>query len=163
MPLRRNSISPPACSSSSPSPRRLSSSTVTSAARRKRAFAAGRGRDDGTRFSRRSGVTPSIASRNVARSSLPPSIIRRSLYLALLRHPVAVPATGSFKYSCSVLRSSRERGVRILLSNDDGYRAQGLKTLAERLADFAEITIVAPERNQSGVSNSLTLETPLRV
>jgi 5'-nucleotidase len=53
--------------------------------------------------------------------------------------------------------------VRILLSNDDGYRAQGLKTLAERLADFAEITIVAPERNQSGVSNSLTLETPLRV
>ena len=53
--------------------------------------------------------------------------------------------------------------MRILLANDDGSRAQGLKTLAERLADFAEITIVAPERNQSGVSNSLTLETPLRV
>lgn len=53
--------------------------------------------------------------------------------------------------------------MRILLSNDDGYRAQGLKTLAEKLDDFAQITIVAPERNQSGVSNSLTLETPLRV
>jgi len=53
--------------------------------------------------------------------------------------------------------------VRILLSNDDGYRAQGLQALAERLDDIAELTIVAPERNQSGVSNSLTLETPLRV
>ncbi len=53
--------------------------------------------------------------------------------------------------------------MRILLSNDDGYRAQGLKALAEKLEDIAEITIVAPERNQSGVSNSLTLDTPLRV
>lgn len=53
--------------------------------------------------------------------------------------------------------------MRILLSNDDGYRAQGLQALAEKLDDIAEITIVAPERNQSGVSNSLTLETPLRV
>ncbi|HEX7080892.1 MAG TPA: 5'/3'-nucleotidase SurE [Gammaproteobacteria bacterium] len=53
--------------------------------------------------------------------------------------------------------------MRILLSNDDGYQAQGLRTLADRLADLASITVVAPERNQSGVSNSLTLETPLRV
>lgn len=53
--------------------------------------------------------------------------------------------------------------MRILLSNDDGYQAQGLRTLADRLSDLAELTIVAPERNQSGASNSLTLETPLRV
>jgi len=53
--------------------------------------------------------------------------------------------------------------VRILLSNDDGYQAQGLRTLADHLHDLASLTIVAPERNQSGASNSLTLETPLRV
>ncbi|HEX5049449.1 MAG TPA: 5'/3'-nucleotidase SurE [Gammaproteobacteria bacterium] len=53
--------------------------------------------------------------------------------------------------------------MRILLSNDDGYQAQGLRTLARRLADLASITVVAPDRNRSGASNSLTLETPLRV
>lgn len=53
--------------------------------------------------------------------------------------------------------------MRILLANDDGYQARGLKTLAERLSAFAEVTIVAPDRNRSGASNSLTLETPLRV
>jgi 5'-nucleotidase len=53
--------------------------------------------------------------------------------------------------------------VRILVSNDDGYLARGLRTLAESIKDLAEITIVAPERNHSGASNSLTLETPLRV
>jgi 5'-nucleotidase len=53
--------------------------------------------------------------------------------------------------------------VKILLSNDDGYQSEGLATLALALADLAEITIVAPDRNQSGASHSLTLETPLRV
>jgi 5'-nucleotidase len=53
--------------------------------------------------------------------------------------------------------------VRILLSNDDGYQARGLRTLAEHLADIATVTVVAPDRNRSGASNSLTLETPLRV
>jgi len=53
--------------------------------------------------------------------------------------------------------------VRILLSNDDGYQARGLRALAEGLADLADIVIVAPDRNRSGASNSLTLETPLRV
>lgn len=51
----------------------------------------------------------------------------------------------------------------VLLSNDDGYSAQGLVTLAEAFADIAEIAVIAPERNQSGASNSLTLEHPLRV
>ncbi len=53
--------------------------------------------------------------------------------------------------------------MRILLSNDDGYFAPGLSTLAQALAPFAEITVVAPERNRSGASNSLTLDRPLTV
>ena len=53
--------------------------------------------------------------------------------------------------------------MRILLSNDDGYHADGLATLALALADLAEIVIVAPDRNQSGASHSLTLNNPLRV
>jgi len=56
-----------------------------------------------------------------------------------------------------------ERRLRILVSNDDGYQARGLQTLARCLADFAEVIVVAPDRNRSGASNSLTLETPLRV
>lgn len=52
--------------------------------------------------------------------------------------------------------------MRILLSNDDGYQAPGLISLAGALAEVAEITVVAPERNRSGASNSLTLENPLR-
>lgn len=53
--------------------------------------------------------------------------------------------------------------MRILLSNDDGYRAAGLRALAEELGRIATLTVVAPERNHSGASNSLTLELPLRV
>jgi 5'-nucleotidase len=53
--------------------------------------------------------------------------------------------------------------MRILLSNDDGYFAPGLITLATHLAKLAEITVVAPERNRSGASNSLTLDRPLSV
>ncbi len=53
--------------------------------------------------------------------------------------------------------------MRILLSNDDGYQAKGLRVLAQTLADIAAVTVVAPDRNRSGASNSLTLETPLRV
>lgn len=52
--------------------------------------------------------------------------------------------------------------MRLLLSNDDGYRAPGLAALAEALAPLGEIIVVAPERNRSGASNSLTLDRPLR-
>jgi 5'-nucleotidase len=52
--------------------------------------------------------------------------------------------------------------MRILLSNDDGYQAPGLVCLAEALGKVAEVTVVAPERNRSGASNSLTLENPIR-
>src|SRR5215510_6247113 len=53
--------------------------------------------------------------------------------------------------------------MRILLSNDDGYYAPPLALLAESLARFGEITVVAPERDRSGSSNSLTLDRPLMV
>jgi 5'-nucleotidase len=50
-----------------------------------------------------------------------------------------------------------------LLSNDDGYHAAGLAELARAIGELAEIVIVAPDRNQSGASHSLTLDAPLRV
>ena len=53
--------------------------------------------------------------------------------------------------------------MRILLSNDDGYFAPGLERLAADLAPYADLTVVAPERDRSGASNSLTLDRPLTV
>lgn len=53
--------------------------------------------------------------------------------------------------------------MRILLSNDDGYFSTGLAVLAEAVGKVAEIHVVAPERDRSGASNSLTLVRPLRV
>ena len=53
--------------------------------------------------------------------------------------------------------------MNILISNDDGYRAEGLSCLARHLRDLGSITVVAPDRNRSGASNSLTLDSPLRV
>ncbi len=53
--------------------------------------------------------------------------------------------------------------MRILLSNDDGYLAPGLSCLAQALTPLAQIDVVAPERDRSGASNSLTLTHPLRV
>ncbi len=53
--------------------------------------------------------------------------------------------------------------MHILVSNDDGYNARGLEALVEALRDLAEITVVAPEVNHSGASNSLTLTRPLAV
>ncbi len=52
--------------------------------------------------------------------------------------------------------------MHILLSNDDGYLAEGLVALADALREHADISVVAPDRNRSAASNSLTLEMPLR-
>jgi len=52
--------------------------------------------------------------------------------------------------------------MHILLSNDDGYEATGIRHLASSLYDLARITVVAPDRDRSGASNSLTLEDPIR-
>ena len=54
-------------------------------------------------------------------------------------------------------------GMRILLSNDDGYQARGLNALYDALRDFAEVDVVAPEHNNSAKSNALTLNSPLYV
>jgi len=51
--------------------------------------------------------------------------------------------------------------MHILLSNDDGYFAPGLAVLAQALGSIAKVTVVAPERDRSGASNSLTLDRPL--
>ena len=52
--------------------------------------------------------------------------------------------------------------MRILLSNDDGVFAPGLEALYQELKMVADVTVVAPDRNLSGASSSLTLTNPLR-
>jgi 5'-nucleotidase len=53
--------------------------------------------------------------------------------------------------------------VKILVSNDDGYRAEGIARLRAALASLGQVTVVAPDRNRSGAGNSLTLDMPLRL
>jgi 5'/3'-nucleotidase len=53
--------------------------------------------------------------------------------------------------------------MQILISNDDGYFAPGLACLAQAVSAVAEVVVVAPERNRSGASNSLTLDRPLNL
>lgn len=52
--------------------------------------------------------------------------------------------------------------MHILISNDDGYQAPGIQYLAEGLGHLGRITVVAPDRDRSGASNSLTLDLPIR-
>lgn len=53
--------------------------------------------------------------------------------------------------------------MKILVSNDDGYLATGIQVLTEALDAVAEVVVVAPDRNRSAASNSLTVHSPLRV
>ena len=53
--------------------------------------------------------------------------------------------------------------MHFLLSNDDGYQASGISILAEALSEIGNVTVVAPDRDRSGASNSLTLDSPLYV
>ena len=53
--------------------------------------------------------------------------------------------------------------MNILLSNDDGYRAPGLAAMVKAISDFGEVTVIAPDQDRSGASNSLTLTVPVRV
>jgi 5'-nucleotidase len=53
--------------------------------------------------------------------------------------------------------------MKILVSNDDGYLATGINVLTEALAAVADVVVVAPDRNRSAASNSLTVHSPLRV
>jgi 5'-nucleotidase len=59
--------------------------------------------------------------------------------------------------------SFRRSIMRVLVSNDDGVDAPGIRVLAERLGAVAQVTVVAPDCDRSGASNSLTLDAPLRV
>lgn len=52
--------------------------------------------------------------------------------------------------------------MHILISNDDGYQAEGIQYLARELEQLGRITVVAPDRDRSGASNSLTLDLPIR-
>ena len=78
-----------------------------------------------------------------------------------------MPAPAVFQYHVGGFDMTPElranvNPMRILLSNDDGYQSRGLSVLAETLRAFAEVTVVAPDRDRSGASNSLTLERPIR-
>jgi 5'-nucleotidase len=53
--------------------------------------------------------------------------------------------------------------VKILVTNDDGYRAEGIAQLRAAMSTLGEVTVVAPDRNRSGAGNSLTLDVPLRL
>lgn len=53
--------------------------------------------------------------------------------------------------------------MKILISNDDGVYAKGINQLAQILSHIAQVTVVAPDRNRSGASNSLTLHRPIRI
>ncbi|NCX93476.1 MAG: 5'/3'-nucleotidase SurE [Gammaproteobacteria bacterium] len=53
--------------------------------------------------------------------------------------------------------------MHILVTNDDGILAPGIVALAKALSEIAKITVIAPDRNMSGVSSAISLETPLRV
>ncbi len=63
-------------------------------------------------------------------------------------------ATGQVRYDLQVMH--------ILISNDDGYRSAGIRCLAAAVESVARVTVVAPDRDRSGASNSLTLDNPLR-
>jgi 5'-nucleotidase len=65
--------------------------------------------------------------------------------------------------AASGARNTREVGVRILLTNDDGVYAPGLRAMRAELAKFGEVTVVAPAAEQSAVGHSITLLTPLLV
>ncbi|RAP37940.1 5'/3'-nucleotidase SurE [Legionella quinlivanii] len=53
--------------------------------------------------------------------------------------------------------------MRILVSNDDGVSAPGIRALANEMSTLGDVSVVAPDRNRSGASNSLTLTRPLRI
>jgi 5'-nucleotidase len=53
--------------------------------------------------------------------------------------------------------------IHILLTNDDGFRADGIRSLRRALAPLGKVVVVAPEREQSAASHALTLTSPLRI
>jgi len=77
--------------------------------------------------------------------------------------PDAVAPNGHCDLVLRQRQAKQAQGMHILVSNDDGYLAPGLQALVSALRRFGDITVVAPEQNCSGASNSLTLNRPLTV
>lgn len=67
------------------------------------------------------------------------------------------------EYIGAPLRAEKNNHLKILISNDDGYRARGIRALREALTGLGDLTVVAPDRNKSGAGHSLTLDVPVRV
>ncbi|MDX1460349.1 MAG: 5'/3'-nucleotidase SurE, partial [Xanthomonadales bacterium] len=53
--------------------------------------------------------------------------------------------------------------MHFLISNDDGITAEGIRVLSDAVRALGDVTVVAPDQNRSGASNSLTLDRPLRI
>ena len=53
--------------------------------------------------------------------------------------------------------------MKILLSNDDGVMAEGIKALTIALSKEHDVYVIAPDRERSAAGHSLTLHTPIRV
>ena len=51
----------------------------------------------------------------------------------------------------------------ILITNDDGYQAKGIRELAEAARDFGEVVVIAPDKHYSGASHSVTMNAPMTV
>src|SRR5947209_1793496 len=78
--------------------------------------------------------------------------------------PSVVPVHGSGKRPLQgAARCATLRAMRILVSNDDGAEAPGLRALAEALLELGEVTVCAPDREQSATSRSISLHRPLRI
>src|SRR3954468_8835021 len=78
--------------------------------------------------------------------------------------PIALPSTITTSCGARSSRTSRtEIAVRILLTNDDGVYAPGLRALRTELLKLGDVTVVAPATEQSAVGHSITLLTPLLV
>ena len=129
-------------------------------ARHRHRTAAARDRRHFTPGSRLTSCTASLNSRTSSSSSgvgltLPPPKVVPVQYSSRLQEPPR-PQT---------IPSRSTPTVKILVSNDDGFRAEGIRRLREALATLADVTVtvMAPDRNRSGASNSLTLDVPLRV
>ncbi len=59
--------------------------------------------------------------------------------------------------------SAKKDAMHLLVSNDDGITARGIQVLSEKMRELGLVTIVAPDKNRSGASNSLTLDAPIRI
>ena len=67
----------------------------------------------------------------------------------------------AFSLFLSPLKTENE--MEILITNDDGYRAKGIKVLAEMMKQFGNITVIAPKHHQSGMSTPASTTGPTRL